>query len=58
MAGRLDPPHDRVTLSIDELRVLEALEAAFAIEEPGTDGRQPSPARPRPPRRRWRGLGR
>jgi hypothetical protein len=33
MAGRLDPPHDRLTLSAEELRTLARLERALT-EEP------------------------
>ena len=38
MAGRLDPPHDRVVLTSDELRTVERLERAFDEQTVARDG--------------------
>ena len=38
MAGRLDPPHDRVVLTSDELRTLDRLEQAFDEQTLARDG--------------------
>lgn len=46
MAGRLDPPHDRVTLSMDELHTLAALEQLLA-EPPVPGSGHGTPVRPR-----------
>jgi hypothetical protein len=53
MAGRLDPPHDRLTLSAEEVRTLARLERALAEEatDPGGTG---GPGRGK--RRRLSGL--
>ena len=38
MAGRLDPPHDRVVLTSDELRTVDRLERAFDEQTFAPDG--------------------
>ena len=38
MAGRLDPPHDRVVLTSDELRTVDRLERAFDEQTFALDG--------------------
>ncbi len=38
MAGRLDPPHDRVVLTPDELRTVDRLERAFDEQTFARDG--------------------
>ena len=59
MAGRLDPPHERVTLTLSELRRLAALERVFTeeavYERPSPVAPVPAPApAPAPYRRRGR----
>ena len=56
MAHRLDPPHDRVTLSAVEQRVIAELEQALeAVEASAADEVETSTAEPRRRlRERWR----
>ena len=50
MAGRLDPPHDRVLLRLDELRAISRLEACLI----DMDRREAAEAAARRRSDRWR----
>lgn len=54
MSRRLDPPHDRVPLTRDELAALQQLERSFAL--PDAAPRRPPPSRQ--PQRRRSAIGR